>query len=44
MFDAAAQLDMNYRVVGIGLEAIAGVAPSRRYLATGVAFSLGWFR
>ena len=44
VFAAAAQLDVSYRFVGVGLEAMAGVGSTRRYAAAGVAFSLGWFR
>ena len=44
MFAAAAELNANYRFVGVGLEAMAGVGSSRRYAAAGVAFALGWFQ
>lgn len=44
MFDAAAQLNVNYRFVGLELEARTGVGPTRRYVATGVGLAFGWFR
>ena len=44
MFAASAQLNFNYRIVGIGIDALADVGPSRRFVGTGVSFALGWFR
>jgi len=40
----AAQLNVDSHFVGIGFDALAGVGRSRRYAATGVSFSIGWFR
>jgi hypothetical protein len=44
MFATSAQLNFNYRFVGIAVDALADVGSSRRFIGSGVSFSLGWFR
>lgn len=43
MFEAGAQLNADYRLVGIGVDVLAGAGRTRRYVATGISLSLGWF-
>jgi hypothetical protein len=44
MFAASGQLNFNYHLIGVGVDAMADVGPSRRFVGTGVSVSLGWFR
>src|SRR5262249_8801995 len=39
-----AQLNLNYQIVGIALDAFAGVGRSHRYFGVGLALALGEFR
>jgi hypothetical protein len=39
-----AQLNLNYQIVGIALDAFAGVGRSHRYSGVGLALALGEFR
>lgn len=39
-----AQLNVNYRVAGIGLDGFATLGDSRSYYGIGLAVALGWFR
>jgi hypothetical protein len=41
---AGAQVTFNYRFVGVGLDAFAGVGQSRRYYGVGLALAVGRFR
>jgi hypothetical protein len=41
---AGAQLNLNYRVVGIGLDGFATLGSSRWYYGIGLAVAAGWFR
>jgi len=41
---ASAQLNLNYVLVGIGLDGFAAVGSGRRYYGAGVALAVGWFR
>jgi hypothetical protein len=41
---ASAQLNFNFVVVGLGLDAFAGIGDSRRYGGVGLALALGWFQ
>lgn len=40
---AGANLTLNYRVVGIGIDGFATVGSQRFYCGAGVALALGWF-
>ncbi len=41
---AGAQVTLNYRVIGVGLDAFATISGSRHYYGLGVAVALGVFR
>jgi hypothetical protein len=44
MFEAGAQLNVTYRLVGAGLDVLVGAGRSRRYIATGLSLSFGWLQ
>jgi hypothetical protein len=39
-----AQLNVNYRVAGVGVDGFATLGDSRAYYGVGLALALGWFR
>jgi hypothetical protein len=44
MFEGAAQFNLNYRFIGLGVDAVFGAGKTRHYAAGGVSVSLGRFR
>jgi hypothetical protein len=41
---ASAQLNLNYVLVGVGLDGFAAVGSGRKYCGAGLAVAVGWFR
>jgi hypothetical protein len=41
---ASGQLNLNYVLVGVGLDGFAAVGSGRHYFGAGVAVAVGWFR
>jgi hypothetical protein len=41
---ASAQLNLNYVLVGVGLDGFAAIGSGRHYFGAGVAAAVGWFR
>jgi hypothetical protein len=44
MFEGAAQFNLNYRFIGLGIDAVLGSGKTRRYAGVGVSLSFGRFR
>ncbi len=41
---ASAQLNLNYVLVGVGIDGFAAVGSGRNYFGAGLALAVGWFR
>ena len=44
MLEGAAQFNLNYRFIGLGIDAVMGAGKTRHYAAGGISVAFGRFR